>query len=161
MTNEQTLRETLEAIACLAVGEGDVCELIARRARAALAATAAPEQEPALLQFREHGSDVWLGYVPLSATLKPEQYVYRPLYAAQQPQPAIPACNGDEICASGEHRGACGLAIPAAAPEQATYVDTEAIAWAYTKLLAYSVGNTSQAAAMMLDRLNAMLQEQP
>lgn len=36
--------------------------------------------------------------------------------------------------------------------------DTEAVAWAYKKLLAYVVGNTTMDNAMMLDRLNAMLQ---
>ena len=35
--------------------------------------------------------------------------------------------------------------------------DTEAVAWAYKKLLAYGVGNTNMDNAMMLDRLNAML----
>jgi hypothetical protein len=37
-------------------------------------------------------------------------------------------------------------------------VDTEAVAWAYKKLLAYGVGNTTRESALMLDRLNAMLQ---
>lgn len=38
-------------------------------------------------------------------------------------------------------------------------IDTEAIAWAYQKLLAYGVGNTTMDNAMMLDRLNLMLLE--
>jgi hypothetical protein len=37
-------------------------------------------------------------------------------------------------------------------------IDTEAVAWAYKKLLAYGVGNTTADNGMMLDRLNAMLQ---
>lgn len=36
-------------------------------------------------------------------------------------------------------------------------IDLEAIAWAYQKLLAYGVGNTSMDQALMLDRLNLML----
>jgi hypothetical protein len=36
-------------------------------------------------------------------------------------------------------------------------IDTEAVAWAYNKLLAYNVGNTTMDNALMLDRLNLML----
>ena len=36
-------------------------------------------------------------------------------------------------------------------------IDIEAIAWAYQKLQAYGVGNTTMENAMMLDRLNLML----
>jgi DNA segregation ATPase FtsK/SpoIIIE-like protein len=37
------------------------------------------------------------------------------------------------------------------------FIDYEAIAWAYQKLLAYGVGNTGMDNALMLDRLNLML----
>lgn len=40
---------------------------------------------------------------------------------------------------------------------EAPYIDYEAIAWAYKKLLAFGVGNGSTDNALMLDRLNLML----
>lgn len=42
-----------------------------------------------------------------------------------------------------------------------TFIDYEAIAWAYQKLLAYGVGNTGMENALMLDRLNLMLLAAP
>lgn len=39
--------------------------------------------------------------------------------------------------------------------------DTEAIAWAYSKLNAFGVGNSNMDSAMMMDRLNLMLSAAP
>lgn len=40
-------------------------------------------------------------------------------------------------------------------------IDLEAISWAYIKLSAFGVGNSNMDSAMMMDRLNLMLQAEP
>lgn len=72
----------------------------------------------------------------------------RTLYTAPIPAPAQ------------QPEPANGLVLPpAAAPagQRDSDIDTEAIAWAYQKLLNYGVGNTNMDQALMLDRLNLIL----
>lgn len=62
-----------------------------------------------------------------------------------------------------DHRQMIREAITSAPPQPAMpsepQIDIEAIAWAYKKLLAYGIDNSSMSNALMLDRLNLMLLE--
>jgi hypothetical protein len=96
--------EALESIAMIGVGEGEVCEFLAKRAQQALAsvdeALAQPAQEPVAWGFRHHDGAIYDCISPEAHADCEGEYTV-PLYAtppaAQPPLPVQPAQEPDEL----------------------------------------------------------------